>query len=106
MSAYRTTDMQGSSSAIGTIMVNELEVPNGDPPGRSAQWRGTLRFAALQAAMAKRAAGVPTYSVPEAAALLSISQEYLYRLISAGAFPAVRMRVRNTQGRYVIPAKA
>jgi excisionase family DNA binding protein len=56
--------------------------------------------------MAKRAAGVPTYSVPEAAALLSISQEYLYRLIQGGGFPAVRMRLSGAQGRYVIPAKA
>jgi excisionase family DNA binding protein len=53
-----------------------------------------------------RAAGVPTYSVPEAAVLLSISQEYLYRLIQAGGFPAVRMRIGGRQGRYVIPAKA
>lgn len=56
--------------------------------------------------MQKRAAGVPTYSVPEAAALLSVSQEYLYRLIQAGAFPAVHMRSGGRQGRYVVPAKA
>lgn len=56
--------------------------------------------------MSKRAGGVPTYSVPEAAALLSISQEYLYRLIQAGGFPAVRMRAGCGQGRYVVPAKA
>jgi len=56
--------------------------------------------------MRKRTAGVPTYSVPEAAALLSISQEYLYRLIQGDAFPAVRMRLATGQGRYVIPAKA
>jgi excisionase family DNA binding protein len=56
--------------------------------------------------MRKRAAGVPSYSVPEAAALLSISQEYLYRLIQSDAFPAVRMRCGDGQGRYVIPAKA
>jgi excisionase family DNA binding protein len=56
--------------------------------------------------MQKRAAGVPTYSVPEAAALLSISQEYLYRLIQGDAFPAVRMRLGTAQGRYVVPAKA
>jgi excisionase family DNA binding protein len=60
----------------------------------------------LRTALAKRAAGVPTYSVPEAAALLSISQEYLYRLIQAGGFPAVRMRLGRSQGRYVVPAKA
>jgi excisionase family DNA binding protein len=56
--------------------------------------------------MRKRAAGVPTYSVPEAAALMSISQEYLYRLIQADAFPAVHMRVGSGQGRYVVPARA
>ena len=72
----------------------------------AAGWRGFLRGQALQNAMRKRSAGVPTYSVPEAAALLSISQEYLYRLIQAGAFPAVRMRLGGAQGRYVVPAKA
>ncbi|MCO1659215.1 helix-turn-helix domain-containing protein [Pseudonocardia sp. S2-4] len=56
--------------------------------------------------MRKRAAGVPTYSVPEAAALLSISQEYLYRLIQADGFPAVRIRAAHGQGRYVVPARA
>ena len=73
-----------------------------DVPG----WRDFLRGQALQNAMRKRASGVPTYTVPEAAALLSISQEYLYRLIQASAFPAVRMRLGGNQGRYVIPAKA
>ena len=56
--------------------------------------------------MQKRVNGVPTYSVPEAAVLLSISQEYLYRLIQAGGFPAIRMRIGGRQGRYVVPAKA
>jgi hypothetical protein len=37
---------------------------------------------------------------------MSISQEYLYRLIQAGGFPAVRMRLAGSQGRYVIPTKA
>lgn len=68
--------------------------------------RELLRNAALRNAMQKRGAGVPTYSVPEAAALLSISQEYLYRLIQADGFPAVRMRIGGRQGRYVVPAKA
>lgn len=72
----------------------------------AVSWRGTLREQALNSAMRKRAAGVPTYSVPEAAALLSISQEYLYRLIQADGFPAVRMRSAGRQGRYVVPAKA
>lgn len=69
-------------------------------------WRGFLRDRALQTALRKRLAGVPTYSVPEAAALLSISQEYLYRLIQADGFPAVRMRLHGKQGRYVVPARA
>jgi excisionase family DNA binding protein len=72
----------------------------------AAGWRGHLRDQALQNALRKRATGVPTYTVPEAAALLSISQEYLYRLIQAAAFPAVRMRSGGNQGRYVVPAKA
>ena len=77
-----------------------------DHPVRTAEWRESLRAQALRNAMQKRASGVPTYSVPEAAALLSISQEYLYRLIQADGFPAVRMRVGAGQGRYVVPAKA
>lgn len=74
--------------------------------GSSSAVRGVVRGQALQAAVEKRAAGVPTYSVPEAAALLSISQEYLYRLIQAGGFPVIRLRLGAGQGRYVIPAKA
>ncbi len=69
-------------------------------------WRTALRDRALQVALQKRTAGVPTYSVPEAAALLSISQEYLYRLIQADGFPAIRMRLSRSQGRYVVPAIA
>lgn len=68
--------------------------------------RGVLRLRALESAIGKRAAGVPSYSVPEAAVLLSISQEYLYRLIQSDGFPAVRMRAGAGQGRYVIPARA
>jgi excisionase family DNA binding protein len=75
-----------------------------EPP---AGWRDSLRSKALQNALRKRAAGVPTYTVPEAAALMSISQEFLYRLIQADGFPAVRMAiVGRAAGRYVIPAKA
>lgn len=59
----------------------------------------------LRNALQKRALGVPTYTVPEAAALLSRSREHLYRLIRAGAFPAVGM-TRGRRGDYVIPAKA
>jgi excisionase family DNA binding protein len=69
-------------------------------------WRESLRDQALRSAMRKRTAGVPTYSVPEAAALLSVSQEYLYRLIQGNAFPAVHMRAGAGQGRYVVPARA
>jgi excisionase family DNA binding protein len=68
--------------------------------------RDTLRDIALSNALAKSQAGVPTYSVPEAAALLSVSSEHLYRLIKAEVFPAVVMAVGGRQGRYVIPAAA
>src|SRR3954464_928901 len=78
----------------------------GDEFTEPSSWRDALRAQALRNAMQKRAAGVPTYSVPEAAALLSISQEYLYRLIQSNGFPAVRMRFGAGQGRYVVPAKA
>ena len=71
-----------------------------------SQWRSQLREQALRNAMSKRSAGVPSYSVPEAAALLSISSEYLYQLIRGGAFPAVRMQLGGTRGRYVVPAVA
>jgi excisionase family DNA binding protein len=77
-----------------------------DEASKPSSWRESLRARTLRTAMQKRADGVPTYSVPEAAALLSISQEYLYRLVQAGGFPAVRMRAGRGQGRYVVPAKA
>ncbi|WP_020578909.1 helix-turn-helix domain-containing protein [Actinopolymorpha alba] len=83
----------------------DLERDNTDVGGR-ATWRAQIRDVALRNALRKREAGVPTYSVPEAAALLSISQEHLYRLVRADAFPAVRMRIGGDQGRYVVPAKA
>ncbi len=69
------------------------------------QTRELMRSAALRNAVQKRTDGVPTYTVPEAAALLSISQEYLYRLIQADMFPAVHMRIGHNQGRYIVPAK-
>lgn len=75
-------------------------------PDSRSPLRSGLRNRALSTAIRKREVGVPTYSVPEAAALLSISQEYLYRLIQAGGFPAVHMRIGGRQGRYVVPAKA
>jgi excisionase family DNA binding protein len=79
----------------------------GSTSGLSApEFREFMRAAALRSALRKRAEGVPTYSVPEAAALLSISQEYLYRLIQADGFPAVHMRIGGKQGRYVVPAQA
>jgi|SRR5581483_11505747 len=71
---------------------------------RTPQWRAELRDQKLRNAMAKRAAGVPTYTVPEAAALLSVSSEHLYRLIHADAFPAVHMTLGGNNGRYVVPA--
>jgi excisionase family DNA binding protein len=81
-------------------------IPSASAPSGWTGRRESLRDTALRNAMVKRAAGVPTYSVPEAAALLSISQEYLYRLIQADGFPALRMRLSGSQGRYVVPAKA
>ena len=80
----------------------QLPVLDGD----RVRWRRACRDLTLRNALRKRADGVPTYSVPEAAALLSVSQEHLYRLIRADAFPAVRMRMGREQGRYVVPARA
>ena len=37
---------------------------------------------------------------------MSVSQEHLYRLVRAGAFPAVALRMGRDQGRYVVPAAA
>jgi hypothetical protein len=37
---------------------------------------------------------------------MSVSQEHLYRLIRADAFPSVRMRRSGEQGRDVVPARA
>ncbi|GAA1531193.1 helix-turn-helix domain-containing protein [Kribbella lupini] len=68
--------------------------------------RQLSRELALRSALRKRAAGVPSYTIPEAAALCSVSQEHLYRLVRADAFPAVRMQRGDGKGRYVIPAKA
>jgi excisionase family DNA binding protein len=44
--------------------------------------------------------------VAEAAALLSVSKEYLYRIVQADGFPAVHMLIRGGRGRYTVPAKA
>lgn len=85
----------------------DVHQKSSDPPSYGPRRkREVLRDATLRNALTKRTAGVPTYSVPEAAALLSVSSEYLYRLIQGDSFPAVRMRVAGTQGRYVVPAKA
>jgi excisionase family DNA binding protein len=85
----RLADQRGSSSEIDRT-----------------QWRRASREITLQNALRKRADGVPTYSVPEAAALLSVSQEHLYRLIRADAFPAVPMGIGLERGHYVVPAVA
>ena len=82
------------------------EQPVVHPSKNKGEWRGVLRAQTLANALRKREAGVPSLSVPEAAALMSISQEYLYRLIQLGAFPGVRMRAGRGQGRYVVPTKA
>jgi excisionase family DNA binding protein len=92
-------------------MQNQATTPGTDQPepGNDTQrtrWRQACRDVALRNALRKREAGVPTYSVPEAAALLSVSHEHLYRLIRADAFPAIRMRMGREQGRYVVPARA
>lgn len=99
-------DRSEGSSHGELATAEQATTSNEVAPLRSNPWRETLRDQALQNAMRKRSTGVPTYTVPEAAALLSVSQEYLYRLIQAGAFPAVRMRSGGNQGRYVVPAKA
>ncbi|MFC9687773.1 helix-turn-helix domain-containing protein [Kribbella sp. NPDC056951] len=44
---------------------------------------------------------MPTYTVPETAAVLSVSHEHLYRQVRLGLFPALKFN-----GRYVIPAQA
>jgi predicted DNA-binding transcriptional regulator AlpA len=73
--------------------------------GATVNNRGLMRAAgrelALESAMRKRRAGVPTYTIPETAALCSVSHEHLYRQVRAGLFPALRLN-----GRYVVPAKA
>jgi excisionase family DNA binding protein len=91
--------MQVQATTVG-------EQPPVDVDGALAQQRSDRRAKTLQAALRKRAAGVPTYTVPEAAALLSVSQEHLYRQIRSDAFPAVDLRGRRDRGRYVVPARA
>ena len=74
--------------------------------GTSSRRRLEHRAETLEIALRKRAAGVPTYTVSEAAALLSVSQEHLYRQIKSSTFPAVDMRGRRLRGKYVVPARA
>ncbi len=78
-------------------MTIETRGTDGDAVRNELREQG--REHALRSALRKRAANVPSLTIPEAAALCSVSREHLYRLVRAGAFPAVRM-----QGRYVIPA--
>jgi excisionase family DNA binding protein len=66
-----------------------------------AALRLAARNRALESALHKRSRGVPTYTVPEAAALLSISPEALYRLVRREDFPAVRVGQK-----YSVPAAA
>jgi excisionase family DNA binding protein len=55
----------------------------------------------MESALFKHSRGVPTYTVPEAAELLSISPEALYRLVRGEVFPAVRVGQK-----YSVPAAA
>jgi excisionase family DNA binding protein len=87
-------------------MTQPADQPRSLSEADRAQWRRAAREITLQSALRKRAEGVPTYSVPEAAALLSVSQEHLYRLIRAEAFPAVPMGIGLERGHYVVPAVA
>lgn len=76
------------------------------PEAARARCRSVRRETVLRVALHKRSAGVPTYTVPEAAALLSVSQEHLYRLIKSDAFPALNMQRVGDHGRYIVPARA
>ena len=91
MQHQATTDDEQQPSQVGETLTSR---------------RSDRHARTLQAALRKRAAGVPSYTVPEAAALLSVSQEHLYRLIKSDAFPAVDMRRHRDQGKYVVPARA
>ena len=55
----------------------------------------TLPDRHLTSALRKRELGVPTYSVAEAAALLSVNTMSLYRAIRQDGFPAVTLRGRG-----------
>lgn len=75
-------------------------------PPASRRLRTVSQDLALQSALRKRAAGAPSFTIAEAAALCSVSPEHLYRMVRGGGFPAIRMRAGTEQGRYVVPAKA
>jgi excisionase family DNA binding protein len=75
-------------------------------PPASRRLRSVCQDLALQSALRKRAAGAPSFTIAEAAALCSVSPEHLYRMVRGGGFPAIRMRAGAEQGRYVVPAKA
>lgn len=75
-------------------------------PPASRRLRAVSQDLALQSALRKRAAGAPSFTIAEAAALCSVSPEHLYRMVRGGGFPAIRMRAGAEQGRYVVPAKA
>jgi Helix-turn-helix domain len=79
--------------------------PAGEAEAR-ARIRASLRELALKTALKKRELGAPSYTIPEAAALCSVSQEHMYRLVRIGAFPAIRMARGGQPGRYVVPARA
>lgn len=90
-------------------MQNQAKPPLDDQSAgnaNSSNRRANSRDLALQTALRKRRSGAPAYTVPEAAALMSVSPEYLYRLARAGAFPAVRISLGPGTGRFVVPAKA
>jgi excisionase family DNA binding protein len=77
-----------------------------EPQGATPGMGDGLRNVALRNALGKRQAGVATYTVAEAAVLLSVSTVHLYRLIQADSFPAVLMALHGKRGRYVVPAAA
>ena len=89
-------------------MTQEIDAsqPSESKSEARGRMRAFLRDLALQTALRKREAGAPSYTIAEAAALCSVSQEHMYRLVRVGAFPAIRMTHRRQQGRYVIPASA
>src|SRR5690606_41932807 len=101
---WRATDC-GVESQMRTNITEPAEVDSEHSAriGRR-QTREIMRDAALRNAIRKRAEGVPTYTVPDASALLSISQEYRYRLIQADSLPAYRLWNGLAQAPVVAPS--